>query len=105
MAFKAMILLKRRDDLSLEAFAAWWLETHRPLALRLPGLRRMVINLGSDQAALYDGCSELWFDTEADFHAAYATELGQAVARDSLSMVSRRDRLFVREIEAIPERG
>lgn len=102
MAFKAMILLKRREDLSQEAFVDWWLGTHRPLALRLPGLQRMVINIGADASAGYDGCSELWFDTEADFHAAYATEIGQAVARDSLSMVSRRDRLFVREIEAGP---
>ncbi len=62
----------------------------------------MVINIGLDASAAYDGCSELWFDSEAAFHAAYATELGQAVARDSLSMVSRRDRIIVREIEAGP---
>lgn len=102
MAFKAMILLKRREGLSAEAFRDWWLNQHQPLALGLPGLRRLVINIARDPSAPYDGCSELWFDSEADFHAAYATEHGQAVARDSLSMVARRDRIFVEEIEAGP---
>lgn len=98
--FKAIILLKRRNGLSLEAFAAWWLQQHRPLALQLPGLRRMVVNLGRDPEALYDGASELWFDSEADFIDAYATDIGKRVASDSLAMVSRRDRLFVSEHES-----
>lgn len=97
--FKAIILLKRRDGLSHEAFGQWWLEHHRPLALQLPGLRRMVVNLCQDPDAIYDGASELWFDSESDFLAAYATEIGNAVATDSLSMVSRRDRMTVVEHE------
>lgn len=95
--FKAIILLKRSDGVSSEEFAAWWLGRHRPLALQLPGLRRMVVNLCCDPDAVYDGASELWFDSEADFTAAYATEIGRAVAADSLAMVSRRDRLAVDE--------
>lgn len=103
MAFKAIILLKRREGLSKADFTQWWLETHRPLARRLKGLRRMTINIASDENAPYDGASELWFDTEADFLAAYAEPHGQAVAADSLYMVSRRDRLFVTEHEVTPE--
>jgi uncharacterized protein (TIGR02118 family) len=95
--FKAIILLKRREGVSAEEFAAWWLGRHRPLAMQLPGLRRMVVNLGQDPDGVYDGASELWFDTEADFLAAYATDIGKAVAADSLSMVRRRDRLLVEE--------
>ena len=95
--FKAIILLKRRDGISSEEFAAWWLGRHRPLAMQLPGLRRMVVNLCRDPEAVYDGASELWFDSEADFVAGYATEIGKEVAADSLSMVSRRDRLLVSE--------
>lgn len=98
--FKAIILLKRKEGLTQETFTRWWLEHHRPLALQLPGLRRMVINLSRDPDAVYDGASELWFDTEADFAAAYATDIGRQVAADSLSMVSRRDRLAVSEHEA-----
>jgi len=46
---------------------------------------------------LYDGVAELWFETERDFTEAYQTELGKAVAADSLAHVGRRDRLFVEE--------
>lgn len=104
MGFKAIILLRRKETLTKEAFREWWLEQHRPLALKLPGLRRMVINISQEDDAAYDGASELWFDTRAHFEAAYNTDLGKAVAQDSLSMVSRRDRLFVEELEYNPER-
>jgi len=103
--FKAIILLRRRADLSREAFVHWWLTQHRPLALQLPGLRKMVINIATNEAAEYDGASELWFDTESDFLAAYDTPLGRRVAADSLSMVERRDRLFVLEHPFDPEVG
>ena len=41
--------------------------------------------------------AELWFETERDFTEAYQSELGKAVAADSLAHVGRRDRLFVEE--------
>ncbi|MGI9295346.1 MAG: EthD family reductase [Pseudomonadales bacterium] len=105
MKFKAIILLKRKEDLSREDFIRWWLETHKPLALQLPGLKKMCINISQNEDAEYDGASELWFDSEAAFINAYATPLGQRVAADSLSMVSRRDRLFVEEVSLEPVSG
>jgi len=96
--FKAMILLKRRDDMSHAAFADWWLGEHATLARALPGLRRAIFNLvDGDGSGPYDGVSELWFDSRAAFDAAYATEHGRAVAADSIARVSRRERLFVGE--------
>ena len=96
--FKAMILLKRSDQLSFHEFSSWWLDSHAPLARQLPKLQRAVFNLVStDGDAEYDGISELWFATEADFTAAYASEIGKAVAADSISNVSRRERLLVTE--------
>lgn len=96
--FKAMILLKRRDDKSRAEFAEWWLGQHRPLAEQLPGLQRAVFNLNMDDAGDgYDGVSELWFETQADFEAAYASEIGQRVAADSMNNVSARERLLVDE--------
>jgi uncharacterized protein (TIGR02118 family) len=102
--FKAMILLTRREDMTPDDFRRWWLEEHRPLALQLPGLRRMVVNIvepgpGHDETGI-DGVSELWFDTQADFEAAYATEIGKAVAADSTGHNRRRVRLFIDEHEA-----
>lgn len=94
--FKAIILLTRRDDMSREAFAQWWLKEHGPLARQLPGLRRLTFNLVSSDAGI-DGVSELWFDTQAAFEAAYASEIGQQVAADSMAHVAKRERLLVAE--------
>ena len=93
---KAIILLKRREGDTPEDFRRWWLEEHAPLARRLPGLRKLVFNL-ADGDAPYDGVSELWFDSQAAFDAAYASELGQQVAADSLAHVGGRVRLIVAE--------
>ena len=97
--FKAMILLSRREDLTPEDFRRWWLEEHRPLALQLPGLRKMVVNIVEADPAEsgVDGISELWFDTQADFEAAYATEIGKAVAADSMGHNRKRVRLLIDE--------
>lgn len=97
MACKAIILLTRRDDMSREAFAEWWLGAHAPLARQLPGLRDARFNLVDGDANGVDGISELWFDTREAFDAAYASELGIRVAADSMANVSARQRLFVAE--------
>jgi uncharacterized protein (TIGR02118 family) len=99
--FKAIIVLSRRADMTHQEFVEWWLEEHSPLAGRLPGVRRLVFNVveSAPGEADIDGISELWFDSQADFDAAYATPVGKAVAADSLAHVSGRVRLFVTEHE------
>jgi uncharacterized protein (TIGR02118 family) len=97
--FKAMILLTRREDMTHDEFVGWWLGDHAPLAASLPGVRRVAFNVvdaGPGEAGI-DGISELWFDTQADFEAAYASEIGRATAADSMAHVSGRVRLFVTE--------
>ena len=93
---KAIILLTRREGDTPEEFRRWWLEEHAPLARQLPGLRKLVFNLADGEAG-YDGVSELWFDSQDAFDAAYASEIGQQVAADSLAHVGARVRLFVDE--------
>ena len=93
---KAIILLTRREGDTPEDFRCWWLEEHAPLARRLPGLQKLVFNLAHGDAP-YDGVSELWFDSQAAFDAAYASEIGQQVAADSLAHVGGRVRLVVVE--------
>jgi uncharacterized protein (TIGR02118 family) len=95
--FKAIILLTRAEGASREEFREWWLEQHAPLARQLPGLRRLVFNVVETEGASYDGVSELWFDSEEAFEAAYASEIGRRVAADSLANVSARVRLLVDE--------
>ena len=100
--FKAMILLTRREDMTPEDFRRWWLEEHRPLALQLPGLRGWSSTSWTrDPAArpASTAISELWFDTQADFEAAYATEIGKAVAADSTGHNRKRLRLLIDEHE------
>ena len=96
--FKAMILLKRKSTATHEEFSQWWLQQHRLLAAKLPGLKRAVFNLADEECAVdYDGVSELWFESRADFEAAYASDIGKSVAADSMDNVSARERLFVSE--------
>jgi uncharacterized protein (TIGR02118 family) len=98
MSFKAIILLTRADGASHDDFAQWWLHQHAPLAKQLPGLRRGVFNLVENPAdGDPDGVSELWFDSQSDFEAAYASEIGKSVVADSLANVSGRRRMFVVE--------
>lgn len=98
MSFKAIILLTRASELSHDEFAQWWTGAHAPLAAQLPKLRRAVFNLvDSPAVGDPDGVSELWFDTQADFEAAYATDTGKAVVADTLAHVSERRRVFVTE--------
>ena len=86
--------------MTTEEFKQWWLFEHRPLASKLPRLRRGVFNLVTEPNGIdVDGVSELWFDNESDFEAAYASPIGKKVAEDSLENVDRRQRLLVLEKE------
>jgi uncharacterized protein (TIGR02118 family) len=95
--FKAIILLTRRDDMTSADFRNWMLVRHSPLAKQLPGVRKLVFNIVENPDSGYDGVSELWFDTRAAFDAAYQTEIGKAVAGDSIANVKTRLRLFADE--------
>lgn len=92
-----MIMLTRGADMSPEEFAGWWLTEHAPLARTLPGVREIRFNLVTDGNDDVDGIAELWFDDQDAFEAAYATEVGKAVAQDSLDHVAGRVRMFVQE--------
>ena len=96
MSFKAVILLSRGEGMSADEFRHWWMHEHAPLAAQLPGVRRIVFNVCRENDDV-DGVSELWFDSEADFASAYATELGKQVAADSMAHVRGRVRLFIED--------
>ena len=92
---KAMIFLKRRDGLSLDEFRLWWLDVHRPLAEKLPGLRRHAFNLLADGPC--DAVVEQWFDSEDAMRSSYDTAAGRAVFADSQAHVRDRERVLVEE--------
>ena len=95
--FKAVILLKRREDSSVQDFRNWWIGEHAPLARQLPRVKRICFNVVESEDAVYDGISELWFETKEDFENAYQSEIGKSVAADSMAHVSCRERMFVQE--------
>jgi uncharacterized protein (TIGR02118 family) len=98
--FKAIILLKRGEDMTHEDFKTWWLVDHSKKAATLPGVRKIVFNLAADGSS-FDGISELWFDSKEDFDAAYETDIGKAVAADSIAHLADRQRIFVTENDIV----
>jgi len=95
-----MVGLVRRDDMTREEFVHWWLEEHAPLARTLPGVERIRFNVLNDDAP-FDGIAELWFASAEVAEAAYATDIGKAVAADSLAHVKSRVRMLADEREVL----
>jgi len=92
---KIVTLMKRRPDLSVEAFQAHWRERHGPLLAGIPGLRRYVQSHPLVQGyrkgeLLFDGISEAWFDDEASYSAAKSSERFKAADRDLERFADRR---------------
>lgn len=84
---KVLVLLYKRSDLSWEAFGRYWRDAHRPIALRLPGLRRYVENHPPTAGDPPYGVAELYFDSPAAVQTALASAEGQAVLADLANFV------------------
>ncbi len=92
-----MGLLRKRDDLSAEAFRRHWREIHGPLAARLPGLRRYHQNhvVDREQRGIghargshdFDGISELWFDDLPSMSAAFAGDFVRRLGEDEAAFI------------------
>lgn len=73
IAYKVVLLLKRRPDLTPEAFADAWLELAVKDPVNAPGLDRQVFDrpvvgqapIANAPAAPYDAAEEYWFETKA----------------------------------------
>jgi uncharacterized protein (TIGR02118 family) len=107
---KAIVLLPRRSDMSREDFERYMRETHLPLVVRLPGLRRLVLNWvlpdPDGSAPPYDAVAEDWFDDAQAMGAAFASPEGKTVANDISNFLDMsRFRLMVTEEEDIPLGG
>ena len=100
--FKAIILLKKKEEVTAEEFKKWWINSHSSKAANLPKIRKLCFNLVENEGdKTYDGVAEQWFDTQEDFENAYASEIGKKVAADSINNVLKRDRLFVSEHDIV----
>jgi uncharacterized protein (TIGR02118 family) len=107
---KMMLLLHRHPDVTIDEFRRHWHGEHQALLVRLPGLRRLVLNdvlPGPDGSPPpCDGIAEDWFESPEAMQAAFASPEAQAVAADAAKFLdlTRLQTLVVTEQEvSLPE--
>lgn len=83
---KFVVVLCRRVDLPEEKFRRFFLDVHRPLALKIPGLLRHVVNFpaadATRQRPQWDAVVELYFDGREAMEAGWRSPEGVAATRD-----------------------
>jgi uncharacterized protein (TIGR02118 family) len=98
--FKLVVLLRKKESFSDQEFAKYWLETHAPLAKKMPGLRKYVVNVvrrPPNNEPEYHGIVELWFDDVDIMKQAFASPEGQATQKDTETFASRITTLYTDE--------
>ena len=95
---KTIGLLAHKPGWTHAQFMKHWIETHAPLALAVPGLRRYVQDhIGDERARAdipalaldIDGIAELWFDDRAALETAARTPEMQALHADGALFIGR----------------
>jgi len=95
-----VILLKKKDSLTDQEFAKYWLEKHAPLAKKMPGLRKYVANVVQrppNREPDYDGVVELWFDDRDSMKKAFTSTEGLATQKDTESFTRELTTLYIDE--------
>jgi len=98
--FKMIILLKKKPTLTAEGFAKYWLESHVPLARKMPGVRKYVVNFvrrPPNREPDYDGVVELWFDDVASMKKAFSSPEGIATQNDTETFAANLTTLYIDE--------
>jgi uncharacterized protein (TIGR02118 family) len=100
---KVFSLIKRREDLSLDEFREWVFERHAPMGRELPGLREYHVSVVEEDSPdlPYHAVTELYFDDEDAFKAAFASDAGKAAGADVAAHASDRVRLLTSEEKII----
>lgn len=97
---KLVGLIQKRPDLTTEAFQTHWLTVHSKIARTFPGLRRYTVNFIDRSRyadSVYDGFSELWFDSPEALDAAFAGPVGARIAEDIPTFIGTLTRVVVAE--------
>jgi uncharacterized protein (TIGR02118 family) len=89
---KVVYCISKKPGLSDEAFFDYWQNIHGPIAIRLPGLRRLVqsraLRLPGDvRSGDFDGMAELWFDDVEALLAARQSPAWQASTEDEANFI------------------
>lgn len=84
---KLVALVRKKEDLSRDAFRDYWIRSHAPLARRIPGMRGYRINVagnaGDLPSAPYDGSAEIWFEDRAQMEAGLSSPQGVVAGADT----------------------
>ena len=90
----AITLLKRRPDLSVDAFQRYWQYEHAEIIARLPGIQRYVQSRAlrenyQGREPAYDGIAELWANDSQAFREIAASEVYAEVQADEVKFLDR----------------
>ena len=93
-------MLNKKESLTDQEFAKYWLDTHAPLAKKMPGLRKYVANVvrrPPNREPDYHGVVELWFDDADSMKRAFASPEGLATQKDTETFTSKLTTLHIDE--------
>jgi uncharacterized protein (TIGR02118 family) len=111
---KVLGLLTRQPHLTHEQFVEHWLNTHGPLALAVPGIRRYVQShiVGTrtrpdipETDVDVDGIAELWYDDLDSMQRAAASPEMKRLTDDGALIISQIKTYIIEEKEIIPLSG
>lgn len=102
---KIVAFVRKKEDLTQEAFRAYWQEHHSQVVARLPGLRKYVqnpaIDMGSRREWPYDGVAELWFDDVAAVRSAFRSAESERVREDEPNFTTAIDWFLATEFSVL----
>lgn len=87
-------LLKRREDMSLADFHAWY-DEHATAATSLPNLQRYSIYKAVDPDGPWDGISALTYDRREDLEESLNSSEGERSRADTRDHISAREAFVV----------
>jgi len=106
---KRISLVRRKPELSREAFLDHWMGPHANIVRQLPGVRGLrfgVVEEWTPREFAWDGVGEVWFDSVEAARAAFAAEpLHSLLAEDRKLLFGETQSCFVVEHTAIAPPG
>jgi uncharacterized protein (TIGR02118 family) len=106
--FKFVALIRRKPDMPVAEFQAYWRTVHGPIAAGNPYIRRYVQNhvrpraYETGRAPAYDGAAMTWFDSFDDMRSSAGTPAQAATVADQAAFLDVGARLpfvVVNEVE------
>lgn len=100
--FKLIILLAKKQGMGDDEFAGYFLNVHAPLARKMLGLRKYVVNIVQkppNREPEFHGVAELWFDDRESMKRAFSSAEGDVTQKDTEKFASKTVSLFIEEHE------